>query len=130
MEHLLRVLEEVLADERVALAYLFGSGARGMLRPDSDLDVAFVPTRPLSLGEELALQGELARRTGRDVDLVRLDHADPLVRWQVARDGVLLRSEPSTEAVRFRARAALEHAELAPLLEDASRRFRRHLEAG
>ena len=59
------------------------------MRPDSDVDVGIVPNEDgPSLAEELALQAELSRACGREVDLVRLDHADLLLRWEVARDGV------------------------------------------
>jgi predicted nucleotidyltransferase len=108
------------------IALLFGSATRGQLRPDSDLDVGIVPADangPLAL--ELELQTDLERATGRAVDLVRLDRADPLVRWEAARSGVLLLERPEGAAARFRAEAALEHADLAPLVDAGAERWRR-----
>ena len=40
----------------VRLVVLFGSSARGSARPDSDVDLGFLPDRDLTLGDELALQ--------------------------------------------------------------------------
>jgi predicted nucleotidyltransferase len=110
------------------LAVWFGSGARGELRPDSDLDVAVVPEGELSLHEEVVLQRRLEVATGRDVDLVRLDRADTLLRHRVARDGRLL-VEKAGELTRFRARALSEWFDFAPTYERAARCFRRRLMA-
>ncbi len=110
------------------VAYLFGSAARGTAGPHSDLDIAFLPkSSDLALREELELGLALEQIAQRPVDLVRLDEANTLLRWRVARDGVLLCAEPSAEDVRFRVRAALEHADLAPLLAHHGERLRRRL---
>ncbi len=55
----------------IAAAYLLGSAVQGRLRPESDLDVAVLPTRPhgLPIVERLALAAELSQAAGRDVDL-------------------------------------------------------------
>lgn len=120
----------VLRGAPLRLAILFGSAARGRLRADSDLDIAFLPTRDLALAEELALQAALERATGRTVDLVNLDRADPLLRFEIARHGRVLISEPASESTRFIAAAGIEHADLAPLIADAAERYRRRLAAG
>ena len=110
------------------LAVLFGSAAAGRLRPASDVDIAIWPSDPgLSLATELDLQADLERALGRSVDLVRLDSASTLVRWQVARDGLLLIAEPASEWPRFRAAAASEWESFAPSFAEASRVFQQRL---
>src|ERR1043165_3865967 len=87
-------------------AMLFGSAARGGMRADSDVDIAIFPDDlRLSLADELALQAELARACGRDVDLVRLDLAPTLVKWQVARYGRVVLERTPFAAARFVASA-------------------------
>jgi predicted nucleotidyltransferase len=51
---------------------LFGSAARGELRPDSDIDllVEFLPGAEVDLVEHLAAERELSELLGRKVDLV------------------------------------------------------------
>jgi hypothetical protein len=51
---------------------LFGSAARGELRPDSDIDllVEFLPEAEVDLVEHLAAERELSELLGRKVDLV------------------------------------------------------------
>ncbi len=112
------------------LAVLFGSAAKGRLRRDSDLDVGIIPACDLTLRDELDLAAALSLATGREVDLVRLDQASTLVRWQVAKHHVPLFGRTASSLSHFLARAALDHADLAPLLEDASTRLRRRLARG
>ena len=55
----------------LSAVYLFGSGARGELRPDSDLDVALLLARGFDLSSEqrLDLAADLASLAGRTIDL-------------------------------------------------------------
>jgi hypothetical protein len=81
---------------------LFGSDARGTRRADSDVDIGIFPVDAnLSLQDELSLQTELARVCGRNVDLVRLDRAPTLVRWQVVRYGRVIMESTRFSAARF-----------------------------
>lgn len=110
------------------LIYLFGSVARGEDHARSDIDLAWVPADPdLLLSEEATLQAELERTLRRPVDLVRLDGANVLVRWRVARDGKLLFEARPGLDTRFRSRAAIDHAELAPRLAQYGERLRQRL---
>jgi predicted nucleotidyltransferase len=118
-----RLLRSILPDLPLRLVILFGSVARGSATTKSDVDLGVLPSRELSLTEELALQGRLEEAVGAGVDLVRLDHADAGLRWRVAREGVVLYAPVRTDASRFLARAAIEHDEMAHVMEDAARRF-------
>jgi predicted nucleotidyltransferase len=136
-EALIGRLREALSGgvPRLRLALLFGSTARGTERPDSDLDIAILPEDlAIPLSAELALQARLESASGRPVDLVRIDRASPMLAWRIARDAIVLFSEPPAEATRFRARAAIEHDEHADLRSEAARRYRlalaRRAEAG
>lgn len=121
----------VLQGHAVRLAVLFGSAARGTMRDDSDVDVGILPVdASMSLQTELALQASLGRALGRPVDLVRLDRADVLTRWRVAREGAPILAEPPREWPRFVARAGIEHADFAPLYARAAETYRRRLASG
>jgi uncharacterized protein len=125
VDSILEVIRRELArGPALRLAVVFGSTARGSARANSDVDLAILPADPsLSLREELELQVRLERALERSVDLVRLDGATPALRWRVARDGIVVQATPPYEAPRFLASAASEHDELAPLFEDATRRY-------
>ncbi len=87
-------LDRVVAvlDRRFGLdaLWLFGSEAAGRARADSDLDLAALfRTRPEPL-DLLDARHEVAELIGRDVDLVDLDRASPILAMQVLRHGTLL----------------------------------------
>jgi predicted nucleotidyltransferase len=116
---------------KLQLAVLFGSAARGTDRPDSDLDIGILPADPeLALFDELALQARLAAVAGREIDLVRLDRTRPMLRFRAAREGLVLLAETPVEWTRFRARAGIEHADIAPHVQSAGELFRSRLAAG
>jgi predicted nucleotidyltransferase len=125
------LLAALRAGPPLRLAMLFGSAVSGPFRPDCDVDVAIIPAAPdLALADELDLQASLARACGREVDLVRLDRASTLVRWQVARHGKILLQSSMFEATRFVAEAASEYLDFEPAFTRAAERFRQRLAAG
>ncbi|HEX5051214.1 MAG TPA: nucleotidyltransferase domain-containing protein [Planctomycetota bacterium] len=126
-----RCLRTALADgPKSHFVAVFGSEATGTASADSDIDLAWLPADPeLPLADELALQAELTRVAGREVDLVRLDRASTLLRFEVARDGALLAGSPGAFS-RFRVEAIAEYLDYEPALRAASERFRRRLAAG
>ncbi len=71
---------------------LFGSAARGEMRPDSDVDllVEFLPDAEVGLVEHAGLMLELERLLGRKVDLVSKNGLKPRIRPYVLADAQLL----------------------------------------
>ncbi|HVS01420.1 MAG TPA: nucleotidyltransferase domain-containing protein [Thermoanaerobaculia bacterium] len=115
MAQIRQVLE---ARPEVRLAVLFGSPARGGARPRSDLDLGLellgeAPGHSRRRHDEIAFA--VQRATGRVVDVVDLVEASPLLRFEIARDGVVLvEGEPHAWA-DFKARAMLDWWDFAPL---------------
>jgi predicted nucleotidyltransferase len=109
-ERLTRVLASA---PDVTLAVLFGSVARNEARAASDLDVGvlFASGRP---DTSAALAAALARATGRQVDVVRLNDAPPLLRFEIARDGRLLLERTAHAWIDFRAKAMIDWWDWAP----------------
>jgi len=97
------VRDALLADERVSAAILFGSAAKGVARASSDLDVALVARSARDAAgidaQYLDLVGRLTRAAGRDVQLVLLDIAEPVLGRQAFLGArVLFDREPSRTA--------------------------------
>lgn len=113
---------------QVRLAFLFGSTvSKG---PDSanDIDVAVAFTRPLTLLEQGTIATQLEQVTEREIDLVDLDATSTLLRWEVARGGVVLFARDHADLVEFRARVPLEYFDLEPFLVREAAGLRRALE--
>jgi predicted nucleotidyltransferase len=110
----LRPLGEALAAQpAVRLAVVFGSAARGRAAPGGDLDLA-VRLAPDTVESRRAVASAAGRAIGREIDLVELDGAPPLLRFEIARDGrVVVEREPGSWT-RFKARAMIDWWDWAP----------------
>jgi hypothetical protein len=71
---------------------VFGSAARGKMRPDSDIDilVEFLPGAGVDLVDYASLMLDLSNLLGRKVDLVSKNGLKPLVRSSVLGEARLL----------------------------------------
>src|SRR5215472_5949968 len=85
-------LAELCRRYQVRELSLFGSAARGEMRPDSDIDlpVEFLPGAEVSLIEHAGLMLDLERPLGKRVDLVSKNGLKPLVRPYVLADARLI----------------------------------------
>lgn len=124
---LLERLKVALAQQPdVQLAVVFGSAARGALHARSDVDIGLSLVR--GAAPVPALRVLLERAIARSVDLVWLDEAPPLLRFEIARDGVVLVEHERHAWAEFRAHAMIDWWDWAPtarmLHETVARRLR------
>jgi len=91
-----QVDEAALADlcrkYRVRELSVFGSAARGDMRPDSDIDllVEFLPDAKIDLVDYASLMLDLSQLIGSKVDLVSKKGLKPLIRASVLKEARLL----------------------------------------
>lgn len=112
------------AHKGVVVAYLFGSAARGELRPSSDVDVAVLisvaahaDSREATRASlQTSLQADLQEAAHRPVDLVILNHASPDLVHRVLRDGVLLIERDRSARIRFEVRSRNDYFDVLPFL--------------
>jgi predicted nucleotidyltransferase len=95
--HVARVLRAHAAEVRRIIAdaggrevRVFGSVATGRERPDSDIDLLFTPTRPLSLMELGRVESAAAEVLGVSVDLIPDTALRPDLRERVLAEAVPL----------------------------------------
>jgi hypothetical protein len=81
-------LAEICRRYQVRELAVFGSAARGAMRPDSDIDllVEFLPEAEIGLLEHAGLMLDLAQLLGRGVDLVSKRGLKPFIRDSVLRE--------------------------------------------
>ena len=85
-------IAEICRKYQVRELSVFGSAARGDLRPESDLDmlVEFQPEAHVGLFEFAGMEEELTASLGRKVDLVSKRGLKPRVRPHVLRDAIVV----------------------------------------
>ncbi len=87
---------------RPAAILLFGSGAAGRLRAASDVDLALLAGGPPPDAFSVAsLRVQLAALLQRDVDVVILDNASPVLAMEVLRNHRVLRNPQPEVLERF-----------------------------
>jgi uncharacterized protein len=111
------ILEKLACRYSLRLLVMFGSHGTERERPESDVDVAFLSERALSVEDRLSLSTDLARhyRNG-NLDLVDLRTASPLLAYEIACKGRVLHDKDEA-FLRFRVYAAARFADTKHLRE-------------
>lgn len=113
MELLDRLRQKADSWPELRLAVLFGSTARGQAGPRSDVDLGLL-LEPYSPELRFQVEAELGRAAGLPVHVILLDEAPPLLRFEIARDGILLFQREEHLWTDFKARAMVDWWDWAP----------------
>ncbi|HDQ92797.1 MAG TPA: nucleotidyltransferase domain-containing protein [Synergistetes bacterium] len=88
------ILEEYFKNSQIArLAILMGSFAKGTAREKSDVDVAILFGAPCDAEKTIETSETLSLLLKREVDLVVLDDAGPIIKMQALKSGKILYRE-------------------------------------
>ena len=87
-----KILAEYFKTQPVLKAWLFGSYSRGEERPDSDVDILFIPdkSKHFSLFTLGGMYEDLKALLGREVDLVTEGGLLPFARESAEHDKILI----------------------------------------
>lgn len=75
---------------KLSLIVLFGSMADGKIHAESDADLAYLRDKELSLKDELNLRASLMKIFQKEIDLVFIPKASPLLLREIAVKGRLV----------------------------------------
>jgi predicted nucleotidyltransferase len=110
----------------IAAAWLFGSAARGQLRPDSDVDIGLLLQDPSARAADVyAMLGELTARlevvvAPRTVDLVLLEHQGPVFAHGALIDGLLIVEHDRQRRIDFESKTVMRGIDFRPTWELAT----------
>lgn len=93
---------------KIKLAYIFGSYARCKTHSDSDIDIAILldKTSKFSMDDKSKIVSELMLILGTSkIDLVILNNANPVITYEVIRDGKIVFMNPDFDLINFKANA-------------------------
>lgn len=107
------VIDRIAKKYSIKIVILFGSVARNMTNKNSDVDLAVLVDSKLGLTKELKLRHELQDLFKKEVDLVFLPGAGPLLLGQIAKEGKLLFGKKS-EFNAFRVYAMKSYLDFEP----------------
>lgn len=92
------------------LVILFGSAASKRMRPDSDIDIAFLSKQKTGAYDTFMLAQELSGLLGRDVDIVDMSRASSVFKAQIVGKGEIIYDCDVYTSGLFRMRALKEYA--------------------
>lgn len=126
LDPLLDVLRASVSN--LVAVYLFGSAETGHTHAASDLDLAVLASSKMDPMARWELQGDLAARAGRSVDLVDLRSASTVMQMQVVSTGRLLLATDQGAVDRFEMYVYADYCRLneerRAILDDVKRRGR------
>ena len=98
--------------------YIFGSFADDRLRPESDIDIAFLTWVKISAVDKWKIQEELASLLDIDIDLVDLKDASVVLRAEVVEKGTRIYTQNEYECDNFEVTTYSMYADLNEIRKD------------
>jgi predicted nucleotidyltransferase len=119
---ILQSVSHTLASEaNLKVALVYGSAATGKLRRDSDVDVAVLFAKPLSMDERLELCERLTATTHREIDLVDLCNLGGEILHQVLTKGRVLIKNDEKAYYSLAKRMVYDRQDFMPLVRRSQR---------
>ncbi len=96
----------------VIAVYRYGSSVQGTMHAESDIDIALLGAAPLARSRASEASFALQKVYGRDVDVIDLRTATPVLRAQVLGSSIVLDSTNDSLRAAFEAYALADYARL------------------
>lgn len=103
--------------DKIVFAYLFGSYTKGNIREDSDIDVAIYLKDTMDTYEYLGIKMDLSDRLKKEVDLVVLNDATPLLKYEIYRNNILLFTNDKTIENKYKVKTLFEYNDMKRYLD-------------
>jgi predicted nucleotidyltransferase len=101
----------------IIFAYIFGSYAQGKIRKDSDIDIAIYLKSKLDVDMYLKIKMDLSEVTKREVDLVILNDATPLLKYEIYKNHILLFTRDETMESNYKVKTLFEYNDVKRYLD-------------
>lgn len=89
----LLIVEELCSQCDAHTIIIFGSVAKGTMRPESDIDIAYLSSIRSSTYQRFRIGQQVADLLERDVDLIDFQEASTVFQIQIATTGIVLYEE-------------------------------------
>ncbi len=129
LEKLRRIVEKICSKANCVYAILFGSYANGKIKDYSDIDLAvyFSDVKNDYVDTALNLAFKLEEALGRKVDVIPLNIADSIIKYEVFTHGILLYCTNHTKYFDDHVNAIDEYLDFKPCFERFYRKNLREL---
>ncbi|SHK23510.1 type VII toxin-antitoxin system MntA family adenylyltransferase antitoxin [Paramaledivibacter caminithermalis] len=108
-----RLIKILKKNNKIIMAYVFGSIVKGNETKDSDIDIAiYISKGEIDAFEYLSLKRELMDVSSKEVDIVILNDANPLIKQEIFRDGKKLFSRDKELESNFIVHSLFEYEDM------------------
>ncbi|WFA08591.1 nucleotidyltransferase domain-containing protein [Tissierella sp. Yu-01] len=115
---IIKVCKDILIKyEKIIFAYIFGSYISGKFNEDSDIDIAIYTKEKIHPEEYLEVKLKLTERCRREVDLIILNDAKPLFRYEVNRNNKLLFTRDKNFETNYKVKTLFEYNDVKRYLD-------------
>ncbi len=117
MDIIKKAREILLQNKAIVFAYVFGSYVQKKIRKDSDIDLAIYLEDELGTYEYLELKMLLSEAFNREVDLVILNKATPLLKYEIYKNNILLFSNDKIVENKYKIKTLFEYNDMKKYLD-------------
>ncbi|MBU5437226.1 nucleotidyltransferase domain-containing protein [Tissierella sp. MSJ-40] len=103
--------------ENITFAYIFGSYVNEKIREDSDIDIAIYLEENIDGNEYLKIKMELTDACKREVDLVLLNDAVPLLKYEIYKNNILLFTRDKILESNYKVKILFEYNDMKKYLD-------------
>ncbi len=86
----------VSGNDNILLVFFFGSLIHGITHEESDIDLGIYFQHLPETTELLEMMSSYSEELKREVDIVVLNTADPIIRMQILKHGLIIKKDPCT----------------------------------
>jgi predicted nucleotidyltransferase len=119
VKNLKKIIEYLSHEKPILAAYLFGSTAKGTATGKSDIDLGIILKDDFDLlanfDYKLRLMGDLKDLTGKTVDVVFINKADPILQHQIRKYGKVIFERDRRLRIEYEVRARKNYFDFIPM---------------
>lgn len=117
MDTIKKCRDTLIKYEDIVFAYIFGSYAQNSMRENSDIDIAIYLDKGIDIDRYLEIKINLSETCRREIDLVALNNAPPLLRHEVSKNHILLFSRDKALENRYKVKTLFEYNDIKRYLD-------------
>lgn len=91
-----QIKQLVSTDDNILLVFLFGSIVNGIFHEESDIDLGIYYKHIPNTTQYLEMKENYSEKLKREVDIVVLNTADPIIRMQALKNGLVVKKDSHT----------------------------------
>ena len=103
--------------ENIIFAYIFGSYAQSTIRKNSDIDIAIYLNKDIDIDTYLGAKMNLSETLKREVDLIILNNATPLLKYEIYKNSILLFNRDKTLENKYKVKTLFEYNDIKRYLD-------------